>query len=115
MTNNILDKLTYGELKEIANLFGNSKSNKHPFEIGKNYFIRTVTMILVGKLEEVYDNELVLSTAAWVADTGRFMNCLRDGEKAIQDIEPFQDNVIVGRNSIIDATIWKHKLLTEQK
>lgn len=112
-----IENLTLKEIKEVSNLFGNNKQiNKpHPFSIGKNYFIRTVTMILVGKLEEVYDNELVLSTAAWVADTGRFADCLKYGEKIINEIEPFQDSVIVGRGSIIDMTIWNHDLLINQK
>ena len=110
-----IDNLTFKELKEINNLFGGTSEKRQPFQIGKNYFIRTVTMILVGKLEEVYDNELVLSTPAWIPDTGRFMDCLKDGEKAINEIEPFQDNIIVGRNSIIDSTLWNHNLLTEQK
>jgi len=113
---NNIENLTYKELKEIANLFSNKTSSKnHPFQIGKNYFIRTVTMILVGKLEEVYDNELVLSTPAWIPDTGRFMNCIRDGEKSINEIEPFSDNIIIGRGSIVDATVWNHDLLINQK
>ena len=111
-----IDNLTYKELKEVANLFGDkSKSNNHPFHIGRNYFIRTVTMIFIGKLEQVLDNELILSTAAWIPDTGRFMNFLKDGEKAVNEIEPFQNDVIIGRGSIIDATIWNHNSLVSQK
>jgi hypothetical protein len=116
-----IDNLTYKELKEIAGMFSNQiqridvPNKNHPFEIGKNYFIRTVTMIFIGKLEQVFDNELILSTAAWIPDTGRFMNCLQDGEKAINEIEPFQNDVIISRNSIIDATIWNHNLLVKQK
>src|SRR6056300_706820 len=94
----------YKELQKIFNISQtaevvNLNSQKpHPFKIGKNYFIRTVTMILIGKLEEVYDNELVLSTPAWIPDTGRFSKCLKDGENAINEIEPFQDDIIIGRN-----------------
>jgi len=113
-----LNDLTIGEAKELAALFGGEKpktDKPHPFQVGKNYFIRTVTMSLIGKLEAVFDNELVLSTPAWIADTGRIMDCLMHGEKAMQDIEPFLDDIIIGRNSIIDATIWNHELPTEQK
>ena len=103
-------------MSKLSNLFNSTASSKpHPFQIGKNYFIRTVTMILVGRLEEVFENELVLSTAAWVADTGRFADCLKKGESAINDIEPFPNDIIVGRNSIIDVTLWDHDLLTKQK
>lgn len=84
------------------------------WQIGKNYVIRTVTMIQVGKLVEVTDKELVLEDAAWVADTGRFAGFLEDG--TVDEVEPFpQGRVIVGRGSIIDATQWCHDLLREQK
>jgi hypothetical protein len=91
------------------------KTNMHPFKIGEKYFIRTVTMYLVGKLEKVFDDELVLSGAAWVAHSGRFYNAIKDGEKAIDEIEPFIDDVIVGRGSLIDMTKWDHDLLLNQK
>ena len=105
----------YKELQKIFNISETAEAVNLNSQIGKNYFIRTVTMILIGKLEEVYDNELVLSTPAWIPDTGRFSKCLKDGENAINEIEPFQDNIIIGRNSIIDATLWNHNLLTEVK
>jgi hypothetical protein len=85
----------------------------HPFKIGQNYLIRTVTMTLVGRLDAVYNSELLLSSASWVADTGRFHNALKDGK--LDEVEPFTNDVIVGRGSIIDATIWDHELPKEQK
>ena len=116
-----IDNLTIKEIQEVVDRFSNLfqridvPNKNHPFEIGKNYFIRTVTMIFIGKLEQVLDNELILSTAAWIPDTGRFMNFLKDGEKAVNEIEPFQNDVIIGRGSIIDATIWNHNSLVSQK
>ena len=92
-----------------------AKQSPHPFKIGEKYFIRTVTMHLVGKLEKVFDTELVISGAAWVADSGRFYNAIKDGEKAMEDIEPYIDDVIVGRGALIDMTKWNHDLLTNQK
>ena len=47
-----------------------------PYEVGKNYFIRTVTMSYTGKLIWVGEHELVLESPAWIADSGRFMHCL---------------------------------------
>lgn len=85
----------------------------HPWEVGKQYFIRTVTMFLVGKLEWVGDQELVLSSASWVADTGRFHDCLKQFQ--FNEVEPFINDAIVGRGSIIDATEWTAKLPREQK
>jgi hypothetical protein len=75
----------------------------HPFEIGKNYCIRTVTMIQTGKLVAVTNQELTLEDAAWIADTGRFSEFLNNTEKA-SDVEPFPSGqVIVGRGALIDA------------
>ena len=118
MTKINIDDLTLGEIKQLSSfLNGKTSSKEHPFEIGKAYFIRTVTMTLVGKLEKVFDNELILSEASWVADSGRFNECLKYGlEKSTSsEVEPFCDEVIIGRNSIIDCTTWSHKLPKEVK
>ena len=85
----------------------------HPYEIGKNYFIRTVTHHLTGKLIRVTDQELVLDDAAWIADDGRFHIALKDG--VLNEIEPFPGQVIVGRGSLIDACVWLHALPREAK
>ena len=91
-----------------------AKTKKEIWKVGRNYMIRTVTMIQVGTLVYVGDDELVLKYAAWVADTGRFSAFLKDGTAS--EIEPFPDGeVIVGRHSIIDACEWKHALLRTQK
>ena len=94
-----------------------TSSNDNPYQIGKNYFIRTVTMSLCGKLVKAEDKELVLENAAWIADTGRFSNFVREGTiSSSAEIEPFPEGeVIVGRGSIVDACIWKHELPKEQK
>ena len=78
------------------------------FVIGKKYFIRTATYHVVGKLEYIYPKELVLSSASWIADSGRFNAALVSGN--FNEIEPFVNNVIVSRGGIIDATEWTHEL-----
>lgn len=76
--------------------------NESPWKIGRNYLIRTVTMIDTGKLVQVTDQELVLENAAWIADTGRFADTLKTG--TFNEVEPFPEGkVIVGRGAIIDA------------
>ena len=79
----------------------------HPYQIGKTYFIRTVTMAQAGKLVAVTEKELVLENAAWIADTGRFMGALVSGN--FSEVEPFPEGerVIVGRGAIIDAVAIK--------
>jgi len=72
------------------------------FKIGENYLIRTVTMIDTGRVVEVNEHEVVLEDAAWIADTGRFADCLKSCN--FNEVEPFPDGqVIIGRGAIIDA------------
>lgn len=111
-----IDNLTLGQIKELKSFFGNNTptpTTEHPFEIGKLYFIRTVTMHLLGKLEWVGQQELRLSQASWVADSGRFHDALKTGK--LNEVEPFIMPIIVGRGSIVDATEWSFDLPKEQK
>lgn len=73
------------------------------WEHGENYMIRTVTMILTGRLVAITPMELVLMEAAWIAETNRFADSVKTGEFA--EVEPFPDDrrVIVGRGAIVDA------------
>jgi len=79
------------------------KAITSPWVIGEKYQIRTVTMTLTGELIFIGDKELLLKDAAWIADTGRFSEALEDQTK-YSEVEPFKENVIVGRGSIVDAT-----------
>ena len=83
------------------------------FTIGEKYFVRTVTMHTIGELIGVNDSELLFKNAAWVADSGRFYDALKNG--TLYEVEPFIDDVIVNRGSIVDATKWKHELPIAQK
>lgn len=108
-----LDNLTHGQIKQIKSLIGSSSQDDTAFEVGKAYLIRTVTLYYTGKLVRITLKELVLEQAAWIADTGRFYDCLKNG--SFNEVEPFVSPVIVPRDSIIDATEWKHKLPEDQK
>lgn len=90
-----------------------SSTNAHPYKVGSNYFIRTVTMYYTGKLESVHDHELVLSSAAWIADTGRYYDALKSGE--FSEVEPIVGPAIIGRGSIIDVVQWPNRLPAVQK
>lgn len=111
-----INDLTLGKIKELQSLIspgGGDTNDQGMWKVGQNYLIRTVTMILIGKLKAVGHSELLLSDAAWIADTGRFANALKDASLA--EIEPFLDDVIVGRGALVDATNWRHDLPREQK
>ena len=84
------------------------------WEIGKEYVIRTVTMIDVGTLVAITEHEIVLKNASWIADTGRWNHFLEKG--MYSESEPYPDGiVIVGRGSVVDATIWKHGVIRKVK
>jgi hypothetical protein len=90
-------------LKELVAAIGGQEKKPHPYQLGKNYLIRTVTMIQAGRLVAVYDSELVLEDASWIADTGRFSKSLVSCD--FKEVEMFNYPVIVNRSSIIDATL----------
>ena len=85
-----------------------------PYEIGKNYFIRTVTHYFTGTLLYVGQQEILLENVCWIADTGRFSNALKSG--SLGEVEPYPEGaVIIGRGSIIDASEWRSNIIMVQK
>lgn len=114
-----IEQLTIGEARAIAALFAGQPASVapatgNPFTLGANYFIRTVTHHLTGKLIEVHQQELVLVDAAWIADDGRLGDTIKTCD--FSEVEPFPEDarVIVGRASLIDAQIIQ-KLPRSQK
>ena len=98
----IKDQLGEGEKLDISSL--------QDF-VGKKLFIRTVTYHLVGKVEKVFGNFMQLSKASWVADSGRFMNAIKDG--TLSEVEPVGE-AFVNINAITDAFPFNHDLPTKQ-
>ena len=84
-----------------------------PFVVGNAYLIRTVTMILTGRVHGVVGQFLVLTDAAWIADTGRFSDVLKTGNP--NEVEPADGPVFVGLGSVIDAYQWSKPLPRIQK
>jgi hypothetical protein len=79
--------------------------------VGNKVFIRTVTNYLTGKIVKIDKNFIELSTAAWIADTGRFSIALKTG--VFSEVEPFPNNVCVSIFSIVDCCEWKFDLPIE--
>jgi hypothetical protein len=99
-----INELTLGQIKEIQSLkLGDTSSAEHPYAVGKNYFIRTVTHHYTGTLIAVYPAELVLAKAAWIADDGRLTQALATETFSEVEIYPIDQPVIIGRGSILDA------------
>ena len=84
-------------------------------EIGKNYLIRTVTMIYTGKLVAVNKTELLLSNCCWIAETDTWAQCLESS--SFREVEPYPAklNVIVARGGISDVCELLAGLPTKQK
>lgn len=110
-----IEDLTIKQIRELKSLLGDDPQPDCPYEVGLNYFIRTVTHHYTGRLVRVFPGELVLTDAAWIADDGRFMEAMRDG--TFNEVEPWPDGrqVIVHRGGILDATAIPFKLPREQK
>jgi hypothetical protein len=84
-----------------------------PFEIGKEYFIRTVTYHLTGRLKDIVGKFLILEDCAWIADSGRFHEFFTNPSSSLE-VEPFgKRDVFVNSDSITDAT--ERKVLLEVK
>jgi len=100
-----IDSLTIGEARKLATMFHGQASQepRHPWQIGKAYFIRTVTHHITGRLVDVTTQELVLEDAAWIPDDGRFAQAVDTGN--FKEVEPWPSGrrVIIGRGSLIDA------------
>ena len=101
-------------IKRENNLPRQDGNVAYPYEIGKNYFIKTVTHYFTGTLLYVGTHELLLENVSWIADTGRFSNALKEGR--FDEVEPYPEgHVIIGRGSIVDASIWNFGVIMVQK
>jgi hypothetical protein len=68
---------------------GDFRSKASPFLLGQKAFLRKVTMIDTGVIIALYDDYLVLVQAAWIADTGRYANAMKDGPTVFAEVEPY--------------------------
>ena len=102
-------KITLGELQK----FIGSHNYESAYEVGQKYLFRCITFFYTGRVARETPGELVLADAAWIADTGRFYDSLQSGE--FSEVEPFTSPVIIPKSTIVDASVWKHELPTEQK
>jgi hypothetical protein len=85
--------------------------------VGRKLFIRTVTYHLTGEVTGFIGDPgqaqfLVLSDAAWIADSGRFHQAISQG--TLSEVEPVGD-AFVNVASITDIFPWNHELPTTQK
>lgn len=102
---------TYEKIK--SQLTGADYTIQHLSEmVGKQYFFRTVTYHLVGKVEKQLGNFFELSNASWIPDSGRFMDAIKSG--VLSEVEPV-GVAYVNLDSTTDFFPWQHELPTKQK
>jgi hypothetical protein len=80
--------------------------------VGKKFFFRTVTYHLVGMVTKIMGNFLILENSSWIADSGRFMDCLKKG--SVNEVEPC-GTAFLNISTVTDFFPWKHDLPKEQK
>ena len=80
--------------------------------VGEKFYFRTVTYHLTGRVKKVIGSILELENAAWIADSGRFMACIKNG--TVNEVEPV-GRAYININSVTDFFPWKHKLPEDQK
>jgi hypothetical protein len=108
-----IDDLTLGQIKEINRLTGGASEKNLPFKVGEAYLFRTVTHIDVGRVKELIGDFAILEDASWIADTGRFHDCLKKG--IFSEVEPYPNYAGVNTASLINFAPWEHELPKDQK
>jgi len=99
----IKDQLTQDEVQQIDQLDD---------LVGKAFFFRTVTYHLTGRVVGRIGNLLHLSDAAWIADSGRFMQAIKEGK--LSEVEPV-GGAWINLSAVTDFFPWRHPLPQEQK
>lgn len=107
------DELAEAVEQEINELVDSKLSSLPPvpFKVGKNYMIRTITMANVGRIKNIVGKFIVMDGASWLADTGKWADCLRK-ENIFREVEPFKDEIYINMDAIVDATLYTLPLPT---
>jgi hypothetical protein len=80
-----------------------------PVSVGSTVLVRCVTHYYTGRIVSVTKEEILLSDAAWIADTGKFSEALANG--VLREVEPYPDGIIsISRGAIVDVCTWNHPL-----
>ena len=101
-----IDDLTIGQARELTAIFAatttTASPEESPYKIGQAYLFRTVTYSVTGIVSRVTAQEIVVTDAAWIADTGRFGAALQNS--SFEEVEAAPDGlVIIGRGAVTDA------------
>lgn len=107
VSDEMLEKIKEESGKNIISDF-----DSYAYFVGKKWYIRTVTYHSVGKIVKIVGNLFMMESASWVADSGRFMQAIKNG--VLSEVEPV-GKMFLAINSIIDIFPWTHDLPKDQK
>lgn len=83
--------------------------------IGQKVFIRTVTYHCLGEITKKVGGLFELKNASWIADTGRFMQFIKNNEiSSSAEVEPV-GKMWVNISAVVDMFPWKGSLPKDQK
>jgi len=99
----IKDQLLADELVDISTLDD---------LVGQKLFIRTVTYHMTGEVVKRMGAFIQLKDAAWIADSGRFNEAIKNG--TLNEVEPV-GTAWINLSSVVDFFPWKHKLPKDVK
>ena len=104
---------TFEKLKDQLGIEAKEVSSYEDL-VGLKVFFRTITYHAVGKVKKVVGRFVQLENASWIADTGRFMNFIRDGVQENTEVEPVGE-MFLNMDTVVDFFIIKWDLPKEQK
>lgn len=83
-----------------------------PFDVGKQYLLRTIGYHWLGRVKLIVGKFLILEEASWVADTGRYSEALsgKIGELQSSELEPSPRPVIVNVDHVTDAVEYPFQI-----
>jgi len=103
---------TYEKIKQQLGEDSFKEINSLKDMIGEKYYFRTVTYHLTGRVKKVVGSLLELENAAWIPDSGRFMNAIKEGK--LNEVEPV-GRAYVNIDTVTDIFPWTHLLPEKQK
>jgi len=115
-----IEDLTIKQAKELAAMVSgcgavSSPSKRHGFEVGKSYFIRSVTHHYLGTVREITELCVVMDSCVWVADDGRFHKLLQGEWDNNSEREPYPRDrrVQIFFGGMLDAVEWVGEIPSE--
>jgi hypothetical protein len=104
----------YAKIQDILGKIQDLKYSSLKELVGKDIFIRTVTMFYTGHLEGISGQFMKLSLASWIADTGRLADFMKGEPTSSLEVEPMGD-ILVNIDSVLDISLLQMSLPLDQK